>query len=70
MLEALRIVTCPDCGGPPLGVERDHNFQNLGLANTFLTEKVIILFKFLLPTIISLVYIFVIICFIHHHIFI
>ncbi|CAN6922517.1 unnamed protein product [Brassica oleracea] len=39
MLEALRIVTCPDCGGPPLGVERDHNFQNLGLANTFLTEK-------------------------------
>ncbi|KAF2544577.1 hypothetical protein F2Q68_00033262 [Brassica cretica] len=39
MLEALRIVTCPDCGGPPLGVERDHNFQNLGLVNTFLTEK-------------------------------
>ncbi|CAF2086821.1 unnamed protein product [Brassica napus] len=39
MLEALRIVTCPDCGGPPLGVERGHNFQNLSLVNTFLTEQ-------------------------------
>ncbi|KAL0720016.1 hypothetical protein Bca4012_069340 [Brassica carinata] len=39
MLEALKNVTCPDCGGPPLGVEREHNFQNLHLVNRFLTEK-------------------------------
>lgn len=40
MLEALKNVTCPACGGPPLGVERDHNLQNLSLVNTYLTEKV------------------------------
>ncbi|KAJ4886266.1 Homeobox-leucine zipper protein HDG8 [Raphanus sativus] len=39
MLEALKNVTCPACGGPPLGVERDHNLQNLSLVNTYLTEK-------------------------------
>ncbi|KAF8048008.1 hypothetical protein N665_2726s0005 [Sinapis alba] len=39
MLEALKNVTCPTCGGPPLGVEREHNFQNLRLVNNYLKEK-------------------------------
>lgn len=43
MLEALKNVICPACGGPPFGMhERQHNLQKLRLENAFLQDQVII----------------------------
>ncbi|ESQ49775.1 hypothetical protein EUTSA_v10021974mg [Eutrema salsugineum] len=40
MLEALKNVICPACGGPPFGSdEREHNLQKLRLENALLKEK-------------------------------
>ncbi|CAA7032802.1 unnamed protein product [Microthlaspi erraticum] len=40
MLEALKSVICPGCGGPPFGMhERNHNVQKLRLENAFLQEQ-------------------------------
>lgn len=47
MLEALKNVICPACGGPPFGMhERQHNLQKLRLENAFLQDQVIIWFHF------------------------
>lgn len=41
MLDALRNVICPACGGPPFGREgREHNLQILRFENARLKENV------------------------------
>ena len=47
MLEALKNVTCPLCGGPPFGrEEREPNLHKLRLENPLFKAEVIIRFHF------------------------
>jgi len=68
MIEVLKNVTCPPCGGPPFGRDdRESNLHKMRLENAFLKTEVIIRFYFSKPTHISILK-FCDICLIHHHI--